>query len=76
MNMKVVQEAIKEYDAKLVDLRFTDIKGKEQHITIPVSAVDEDFCENGKMIDGSSIKGWQKIHQSDMALIPDLAQFT
>lgn len=71
MNMKVVQEAIKEYDAKFVDLRFTDIKGKEQHITIPISAVDDDFCENGKMIDGSSIKGWQKIHQSDMALIAD-----
>lgn len=71
MNKKVVHEAIKEHDAKLVDLRFTDLKGKEQHITIPISAVDEDFCENGKMIDGSSIKGWQKIHQSDLALMPD-----
>ncbi|MFI4963491.1 MAG: type I glutamate--ammonia ligase, partial [Legionellales bacterium] len=72
MNMKVVHEAIKKHEARFVDLRFTDIKGKEQHITIPVSAVDDDFCENGKMFDGSSIKGWQKIHQSDLALKPDM----
>ncbi|KTD09493.1 glutamate--ammonia ligase [Legionella jamestowniensis] len=64
--------AIKEHDAKFIDLRFTDTRGKEQHITLPESAVDDDFIENGKMIDGSSIKGWQKIHQSDLALIPDL----
>lgn len=72
MNKNNVLEAIKEYDAKFLDLRFTDIRGKEQHITIPVSAVDDDFIENGKMIDGSSFKGWQKIHQSDLALKPDL----
>ncbi len=64
--------AIKEHDAKFIDLRFTDTIGKEQHITIPVSAVDDDFIEYGKMIDGSSFKGWQKIHQSDLALLPDL----
>jgi glutamine synthetase len=64
---------IEEHDAKFIDLRFTDTRGKEQHITIPVSAADEDFLQNGKMIDGSSIKGWQKIHQSDLALIPDLS---
>lgn len=72
MSKNTVLEAIKEHDAKLIDLRFTDIRGKEQHITIPVSAVDNDFIENGKMIDGSSFKGWQKIHQSDLALMPDL----
>lgn len=72
MSESVVQAAIKEHDAKFVDLRFTDTRGKEQHITIPVSAIDDDFIENGKMFDGSSIKGWQKIHQSDLALIPDL----
>lgn len=66
-------KAIKEHDAKFVDLRFTDIKGKEQHITLPVSAIDEDFITNGKMIDGSSFKGWQKIHQSDLTLMPDLS---
>ncbi|WP_028387670.1 type I glutamate--ammonia ligase [Legionella fairfieldensis] len=66
--------SIKEHDAKFIDLRFTDTRGKEQHITIPVSAIDDDFIENGKMIDGSSIKGWQKIHQSDLALVPDLSR--
>lgn len=71
MSINIVQEAIKEHDVKFVDLRFTDIRGKEQHITIPASAVDDDFIENGKMIDGSSFKGWQKIHQSDLALKPD-----
>ncbi|KTD16103.1 type I glutamate--ammonia ligase [Legionella jordanis] len=63
---------IKEQDIKFADFRFTDTRGKEQHVTIPVSAIDEDLLDNGKMIDGSSIKGWQKIHQSDLALIPDL----
>lgn len=72
MSKNVLLEAIKENDAKFIDLRFTDIRGKEQHITIPVSAADDDFIENGKMIDGSSFKGWQKIHQSDLALKPDL----
>ncbi|KTD20413.1 glutamine synthetase [Legionella lansingensis] len=73
MTKDVVLAAIKEHDAKFIDLRFTDPRGKEQHITIPVSAVDDDFIENGKMIDGSSIKGWQKIHQSDLAIVPDMS---
>jgi glutamine synthetase len=73
MGKNAVLEAIKEHDAKFIDLRFTDTIGKEQHITIPVSAVDDDFIENGKMIDGSSFRGWQKIHKSDLALIPDLS---
>lgn len=62
---------IKDHDAKFVDLRFTDTKGKEQHITLPVSAVDNELIEQGKLIDGSSFKGWQKINQSDLALILD-----
>ncbi len=72
MSKNAVFAAIKEFDAKFIDLRFTDILGKEQHITLPISAVSDDLFENGKMIDGSSFKGWQKIHQSDLALIPDL----
>jgi glutamine synthetase len=72
MSKKLLLEAIKEHDAKFIDLRFTNIQGKEQHYTIPVSAADDDFIENGRMIDGSSFKGWQKIHQSDLALMPDL----
>lgn len=71
MSKDVILAAIKEHDAKFIDLRFTDTRGQAHHITIPVSAVDDDFVENGKMFDGSSIKGWQKIHQSDLALIPD-----
>lgn len=76
MKKSVVFDAIKEHDARFVDLRFTDTRGKEQHLTIPVSAIDGDFIENGKMFDGSSIKGWQKIHQSDLALIPDFSTIT
>lgn len=72
MSMSKVRAAIEKYDAKFVDLRFTDTIGKEQHITIPISSINDDFIENGKMFDGSSFKGWQKIHESDLALMPDL----
>ncbi|HUH38220.1 MAG TPA: glutamine synthetase beta-grasp domain-containing protein, partial [Spongiibacteraceae bacterium] len=62
---------IKDNDAKWVDMRFTDTKGKEQHVTIPASDVDESFFEDGKMFDGSSIGGWKGINESDMILMPD-----
>ena len=62
---------IKEHDVKWVDLRFTDTKGKEQHVTIPVGEVDDAFFEFGKMFDGSSISGWKGINESDMILMPD-----
>lgn len=70
MSNTVLVEAIKEYDAKFLDLRFTDTRGKEQHMTVPVSTVkaDEDFI---KMFDGSSIQGWKGIQESDLALLPD-----
>lgn len=71
MNKDAVLEKLKECDAKFVDLRFTDTRGKEQHITLPVSAIDDDLIQNGKMFDGSSIHGWQKIHESDLAILPD-----
>ena len=64
-------DLIKETDAKYVDLRFTDTKGKEQHVTIPVSVVDEDFLADGKMFDGSSVAGWKGINESDMVLMPE-----
>lgn len=67
-----IKNLVEKHKIKFIDLRFTDTLGKEQHITIPAPQLDEDFCENGKTIDGSSIKGWQKIHQSDLALLPDL----
>ncbi|SEA14671.1 glutamate--ammonia ligase [Microbulbifer marinus] len=62
---------IKESEAKWVDLRFTDSKGKEQHVSIPTSEIDGEFFEEGKMFDGSSIAGWKGINESDMILMPD-----
>ena len=64
-------DLINTHDARWVDLRFTDTKGKEQHVSIPAGAVDEDFFEGGKMFDGSSISGWKGINESDMILMPD-----
>lgn len=63
---------IDEHNVKFVDLRFTDTRGKEQHVTVPARVVDEDFCTHGKMFDGSSIAGWKDICESDMVLMPDL----
>jgi glutamine synthetase len=62
---------LKDQDAKYVDLRFCDTLGKEQHVTIPTHAIDEDFFAEGKMFDGSSIAGWKGINESDMILMPD-----
>ncbi len=64
---------IKEKDVKFVDFRFTDTKGKEQHVTVPAHTIDEDLFEDGKMFDGSSIAGWKGINESDMILLPDAA---
>jgi len=72
MSAEVIK-LLKDSEAKFVDLRFTDTKGKEQHVTIPVTMVDEDLFEEGKMFDGSSIAGWKGINESDMILMPDTA---
>ncbi len=66
-----LMKLIKDENVKFVDLRFTDTKGKEQHVTLPVGVVDEDLFEEGKMFDGSSIAGWKGINESDMILMPD-----
>ena len=63
---------IKEKEVKFVDVRFTDPRGKWQHVTFDLSMVDEDFLTNGTMFDGSSIAGWKAINESDMLLMPDL----
>lgn len=68
---QAVFDLIKDHDVKFVDLRFTDSKGKEQHISIPHHQVTEDFFEEGKMFDGSSIEGWKGINESDMVMMPD-----
>jgi glutamine synthetase len=64
-------QLIEENEVKFIDLRFTDTKGKEQHVSIPAHQVNEDFFEEGKMFDGSSIAGWKGINESDMVLMPD-----
>jgi glutamine synthetase len=68
---KQLLETIAEHHVKFVDLRFTDLRGKEQHVSIPASIVDADFVKHGKMFDGSSIAGWKSIDNSDMLLLPD-----
>jgi glutamine synthetase len=62
---------IKDHEVKFVDLRFTDTRGKEQHVSMPASVIDDDFFKDGKMFDGSSIAGWKGIQESDMVLMPD-----
>jgi len=64
-------EIIEQNKVRYVDLRFTDSKGKEQHVTIPSKVVDSDMLSEGKMFDGSSIAGWKGINESDMVLMPD-----
>ncbi len=61
-----------EDDVAYVDIRFTDPRGKLQHVTVDVDIVDEDFLDEGFMFDGSSIAGWKSIEASDMKLMPDL----
>jgi glutamine synthetase len=72
--MSAVKDALKlmkEEEVEYVDVRFTDPRGKLQHVTVMADLVDEDFFEEGFMFDGSSIAGWKSIDQSDMKLIPD-----
>lgn len=71
MSLEHVLSMIEEHKVRYVDLRFTDTRGKEQHITIPAHQVNDDFFEEGKMFDGSSIGGWKGINESDMVLMPD-----
>jgi len=68
---KDVLQLIKDKEVRYVDFRFADTRGKEQHVTVPASTVDEDLFEDGKMFDGSSIAGWKGINESDMILLPD-----
>ena len=64
-------QLIKDNNAKWVDLRFTDPRGKEQHVTNNAAIINSEFFENGAMFDGSSIAGWKAINESDMAMVPD-----
>jgi glutamine synthetase type I len=66
-----VMKLVKENEVKFVDFRFTDTRGKEQHVTVPVSHFDEEKFSGGHAFDGSSIAGWKGIEASDMLLMPD-----
>jgi glutamine synthetase len=66
-----VMKMIKDEDVKFVDLRFTDTRGKEQHVSMPAGVVNEALFQDGKMFDGSSIAGWKGIEASDMVLMPE-----
>ncbi len=74
-DMKTVLDFIKDNDINYVDLRFTDTRGKMQHVTQHVDTIDEDALTEGFMFDGSSIAGWKAINESDMTLMPDLSRF-
>jgi len=71
-----VLKLIKEQDVKYVDFRFTDPRGKWQHVTFDIGMIDEEIFAEGTMFDGSSIAGWKAINESDMLLMPDPATAT
>ncbi|MCG6884028.1 MAG: type I glutamate--ammonia ligase [Silicimonas sp.] len=71
MSKSDMLKTIKDEDVEYVDIRFTDPRGKLQHVTVLSDQVDEDFLDEGFMFDGSSIAGWKSIDQSDMKLMPD-----
>ncbi len=75
-----IMEMIKEHDITYVDLRFTDPRGKMQHVTQHIDTIDEEALVEGFMFDGSSIAGWKAINESDMTLMqisiaPTLTRF-
>jgi len=67
-----VVKYIKDNDVKFLDVRFTDLPGVQQHFNLPASMIDEEFFVDGQLFDGSSIRGFASIHESDMQLIPDV----
>ena len=71
MNAKEVLEFAKKNNVKIVDLRFTDFPGQWQHCSYPISEIDEGTFEDGMGFDGSSIRGWKAINESDMLMVPD-----
>ena len=74
-DIKTVLDFIKDNDIDYVDLRFTDTRGKMQHVTQHTDTIDADSLAEGFMFDGSSIAGWKAINESDMTLMPDLSRF-
>ena len=72
-NIEDVKKFIADEEVEFVDVRFTDVPGIEHHFSIPASMFDEDVMEEGLAFDGSSIRGFTTIEESDMTLMPDLA---
>jgi len=70
-NPQDVMKMVTDNEVKFVDFRFTDTRGKEQHVSVPISHFNEDKFESGHAFDGSSIAGWKGIEASDMLLMPD-----
>jgi len=66
-----IRKMIDEHQIEFVDLRFTDLRGKEHHVTIPENKADDNLFKNGKVFDGSSLSGWKAINKSDLVLIPE-----
>src|SRR5918999_3719787 len=73
MTPREVIELIKSKNIEVVDLKFQDFPGTWQHFSIPISEVTPDIFDEGLGFDGSSIRGWQAIHASDMLVVPDAA---
>src|SRR3979490_301993 len=73
---KEVLKMIKDNDVKYADFRFTDPRGKGQHVTFDIGMIEEETFAEGQMFDGSSIAGWKAINESDMCLMPDPASAT
>ena len=71
MKPKEVLALAKDKGAVMVDLKFIDFVGTWQHFTIPLAELKEEIFEEGLGFDGSSIRGWQPIHASDMLVMPD-----
>ena len=71
MSVENVLQIMKDEDVKFVDFRFTDTRGKEQHVSYPAHGISEDTFSEGVMFDGSSVAGWKGINESDMILMPD-----
>lgn len=71
-DIPTIMKLIKDENVQFIDLRFTDTRGKEQHVSVSARSADEDFFSDGKLFDGSSIAGWKGINESDMILMPDV----
>ena len=75
-NSQEVLKYIKDENVRFVDVRFIDLPGVMQHFNMPVESFTQDVFDDGLMFDGSSIRGFQAIHESDMKLVPDPADMT